>query len=92
MTNIPPNEAGEHRRAGEAAASNPGSGPSRSITPQFPIRFTDKMLEEIGEIATAFGMSRQDVIRLAVAAGLKTMRRMGREGLMDAVNTHSADL
>lgn len=58
---------------------------TRPTTVPVPIRFTEKMLQEVEEVAQLFDISRQDVIRLSVAAGLKSMRRMGLDGLAEAV-------
>lgn len=58
---------------------------TRPTTVPVPIRFTEKMLQEVEEVAEMFEISRQDVIRLSVAAGLKSLRRMGLNGLAEAV-------
>jgi len=59
-----------------------------SSTPT-PIRFTERMLEEIDEVAEELDLSKQDVIRLAVAAGIKALRRIGRSGIVDAIAQHA---
>ena len=54
---------------------------TRPSNPPVAVRFTPGQIEEINEVANAFQMSKQDVIRLSVAAGLKAMRRIGISGL-----------
>lgn len=58
---------------------------TRPSTKPTPVRFTEAMLKDIEETADLLGMSRQDVIRLSVAAGLKALRRLGFQGLVDAI-------
>ena len=55
-----------------------------SSTP-IPIRFSERMLAEIEEVAGQLELSRQDVIRLSVAAGIKALRRIGYDGIASAV-------
>jgi hypothetical protein len=55
-----------------------------SSTP-IPIRFSAKMLADIEEVASELELSRQDIIRLAVAAGLKALKKIGYDGIAEAV-------
>ncbi len=71
-------------------ARNPKKETRPSTTP-LPIRFTLRMLKDIEEVAEMFGMSRQDIIRLSVAAGLKTMHRLGRDGLAKLISDFAED-
>lgn len=55
-----------------------------------PVRFTPEILVEVDAVAEDLAMSRQDVIRLAVSAGLvsaglKALRSLGREGLIERI-------
>jgi len=43
------------------------------------------MLSDIEEVAQDLELSKQDVIRLSVAAGIKALKRMGYDGIASAV-------
>lgn len=58
--------------------TRPGSAP-------VAVRFTPEQNEEIAQVAEEFQISKQDVIRLSVAAGLKAMRKIGLIGLRDFI-------
>ena len=49
------------------------------------VRFTVDQITEISAVASEFQMSKQDVIRLSVAAGLKAMRNIGIAGLQEFI-------
>lgn len=68
--------------------SKPTKKQTRPSTTPVPIRFTEKMMAEVEEVAEDLDLSRQDVIRLSVAAGLKSLRRIGWDGIADAVAEH----
>jgi hypothetical protein len=59
---------------------------TRPKTTPTPVRFTEQMLEEIDEVAADLAMSRQDIIRLSVSAGLKALRSLGRAGLVERIS------
>jgi hypothetical protein len=50
-----------------------------------PVRFSASQTALIEETAEALGMSRQDVIRLSVSAGLKILRSLGQDGLANLI-------
>lgn len=58
---------------------------TRPSTTPIPIRFSDRMLADIQEVADDLELSRQDVIRLSVAAGLKALKRIGYDALAERV-------
>ena len=58
-----------------------------SSTP-VPIRFTEQMLADIQATADELDLSKQDVIRLSVAAGLKALQKIGYGGIADAISEH----
>lgn len=45
------------------------------------VRFTELMLEDINSVSKQFGLSKQDVIRLSVAAGLRAFQQVGIAGM-----------
>jgi hypothetical protein len=47
------------------------------------VRFTEEQNQRIADVAEEFQISKQDVIRLSVAAGLKAMQKIGLIGLQD---------
>ena len=61
---------------------------TRPATTPVPIRFTEKLMANIEDVASRFDLSRQDVIRLAVASRLESMRRLGAEGLIKTLSDH----
>ena len=61
---------------------------TRPVTKPTPIRFPEAMLEEVAEMAECFNLSRQDVFRISVAAGLEAMRQMGVDGLARNIAGH----
>lgn len=65
-----------------AAASKKQTRPS---TKPVPIRFSEEMLQEVENVAKLFDISRQDVVRLSVAAGLVSLKRLGWDGLVAAI-------
>lgn len=50
-----------------------------------PVRFSASQTEMIEKTAELLGMSRQDVIRLSVSAGVKILRELGHDGLAQLV-------
>lgn len=58
---------------------------TRPSNPPVAVRFTVDQIEKINEVAEDFQMSKQDVIRLSVAAGLKAMKKIGIAGLQEFV-------
>lgn len=58
---------------------------TRPSTDPVPVRFSEDQLAMIHKVADDLGMSRADVIRLAVSAGLKIMIRLGPGGLTDLI-------
>ncbi len=50
-----------------------------------PVRFSRTTLDEIDAVSELMGMSRQDVIRLSVSAGLKALRKIGVDGLVEKI-------
>lgn len=60
----------------------PRSKQTRPSTPDpMPVRFTERLLAEIESVAADFQLSKQDVVRMATAAGLKAMRKLGNDGI-----------
>ena len=59
---------------------------TRPTTTPIPVRFTEVTLAEIELVAQELAMSRQDVIRLAASAGLKALRRLGYDGLIERLS------
>lgn len=49
------------------------------------IRFTEKQLSEIDEVAEQFEMSRSEIIRLSCSSGLLALKKLKPEGLKQAV-------
>lgn len=58
---------------------------TRPSNPPVAVRFTPDQIDNINQVAAEFQMSKQDVIRLSVAAGLKAMKKIGLAGLQDFV-------
>lgn len=58
---------------------------TRPGTAPVAVRFTPEQNEEIASVAEEFQISKQDVIRLSVAAGLKAMKKIGLVGLRDFI-------
>lgn len=54
-----------------------------------PVRFSAAQTQLIEETAELLGMSRQDVIRLSVSAGLRILRKLGHDGLADLLAAQS---
>ena len=50
-----------------------------------PVRFSPAQIQLIEETADVTGMSRQDVIRLSVSAGIKILRRLGHDGMAELI-------
>ena len=56
-----------------------------------PVRFSSNQLEQIEETAKILGMSRQDVIRLSLSAGIKILKRLGYDGLAQLIADQATD-
>lgn len=56
---------------------------TRPNTPPVAVRFTEEQNQRIAAVAEEFQISKQDVIRLSVAAGLKAMQKIGLIGLQE---------
>ena len=54
-------------------------------TKPIPIRFTEKQLAEIESVAEELQMSRAEIIRLSCSAGLVALKKLGQEGIVNAV-------
>lgn len=54
---------------------------TRPSTAPVPVRFSEDQIAAIEETSALLGMSRQDVIRLSVSAGIKILRDLGHDGL-----------
>ncbi len=50
------------------------------------VRFTEKALSDVAAAAVSYDLNRQEAVRLAAAIGLRSLRRMGWEGMTDAVS------
>lgn len=61
---------------------------TRPVTKPTPIRFTEAILAEVTDVAERFNLSRQDVFRISVAAGLEAMRHLGADGLTKVIAGH----
>lgn len=58
---------------------------TRPSNPPVAVRFTLDQIAKIEEVAKEFQMSKQDVIRLSVAAGLKAMQKIGLVGIQSFI-------
>ena len=62
--------------------------PSKQTRPSsdpIPVRFSSDQIMQINQVAEELGMSRADVIRLSVSAGLKILGRLGHDGLASLI-------
>lgn len=50
------------------------------------VRFTPEQIAEIEAVAEEFQISKQDVIRLSVSAGMKAMKKIGLVGLQEFIS------
>ena len=58
---------------------------TRPSSDPIPVRFSADQLAQIHRVAEDLGMSRADVIRLSVAAGLKILGRLQHDGLASLI-------
>ncbi|RYG99418.1 MAG: hypothetical protein EON58_03985 [Alphaproteobacteria bacterium] len=58
---------------------------TRPSSAPIPVRFSEDQIAAIEETSALLGMSRQDVIRLSVSAGVKILRDLGYDGLAQLI-------